>query len=443
MDSKKKVLMLGWEFPPVINGGLGVACFGIAKALSTHVDLNLIIPKSDEDTFLDNVNIIGVNQLEAVTLFEEEIVMHQLEKSQLKKELELSITTTSNFVDPYYQYESNEFIDKEKTSFDILIQDIFGLQSVPKEFVNIFKDSNVYGEDVIQKVILYSKFVEKISEDLDFDTIYAHDWMTFLAGVQLKHKTAKPLVLHVHALDYDRVGPDSHGWIFDLEKYAMQHADKIIPVSNYTAGIISNHYHIDASKIVPIHNGAIPIQPFKEEKSFPEKLVLFLGRVTGQKGPEFFLEVAEKVHKENPNVRFVVAGAGDKLKRLIENGAYRNIGHRFHFTGFLDKQKVNRLLSMTDVYCMPSVSEPFGLSALEAAQFDIPVVLSKQSGVSEVLEGALTADFWDVNLMAEHIISLLDSKKLVNKLVAKNKENLKDLGWDKSALKINQVFNSL
>ena len=436
---RKKVLMLGWEFPPLINGGLGVACYGIVEALSNYVDLTLVLPKSDPNSSLKNVEIIGVNSIDPSSFFEQELQLTQESQQTLINEIKIA----SSELNPYYQYEreSKEVEVVEKTSFDILIQNMLGVENVSPEFLNVFKTSDVYGDDVILKVILFSKYAEKISNDIDFDIIYAHDWMTFLAGIQIKFKTGKPLVLHVHALDYDRVGPDSHGWIFDLEKYAMQNADRIIPVSNYTAGIVRDHYQVNQEKITPIHNGAIPVEKFHEDKKFPEKLVLFLGRVTGQKGPEFFLDIASKVFSEYSKVRFVVAGTGDKLKRLIETGAYRNIGHRFHFTGFLDKEKVNRLLSMTDVYCMPSVSEPFGLSALEAAQFDIPVVLSKQSGVSEVLDGALKADFWDVDLMAEHIIALLSSKKVVKKLTAQNRENLKGLTWSHAADKINNVFN--
>ena len=265
--------------------------------------------------------------------------------------------------------------------------------------------------------------------------------MTF-AGVEIKKHTGKPLAVHVHSLSYDRSGPDSRGWVYDIEKYGMQEADIVIPVSDYTGDIVVHHFGIDRNKVFPVHNGVDLVDAYKQDKSFPEKLVLFLGRITLQKGPEIFLEIASKVLKETDNVRFVMAGTGDKLKRIIESGSYKNVGNKFHFTGFLDKEKVNSLLSQADVYCMPSVSEPFGLSALEAAQFGIPAVISKQSGVAEVLKGALKADFWDVDLMAEHISCLLNDSEVKDSVVENSYKDLRGLTWDSASEKIIDVFSN-
>ena len=223
----------------------------------------------------------------------------------------------------------------------------------------------------------------------------------------------------------------------------MEQADCVIPVSHYTGKIIASHYGIDPAKIRPVHNGADPVDAFETKKKFPEKLVLFLGRLTSQKGPEFFLETASRVIAKNPDVRFVVAGTGEKLRPLIESGAFRGLGAHFHFTGFLDKEKVNDLLSMTDVYCMPSVSEPFGLSALEAAQFGIPAVISKQSGVAEVLKGALKADYWDVELMAEHINNLLTDPELRERVIEQAKLDIAASTWDAAATKVIHLYEEL
>ena len=168
--------------------------------------------------------------------------------------------------------------------------------------------------------------------------------MTFLAGVEIKKQTGKPLAVHVHSLSYDRNGPEAKGWIYDIEQYGMQEADMVIPVSHYTGNICQFHYGVHPGKIFPVHNGIEPVESYREEKNFPEQLVLFLGRVTLQKGPEIFLEIAEKVIEKNKNVRFVMAGTGDKLKEVIESGAYKTVGDKFHFTGFLNKEKVNHLL---------------------------------------------------------------------------------------------------
>jgi hypothetical protein len=306
-----------------------------------------------------------------------------------------------------------------------------------------FKAGDLYGPDLGSKVIEFSKVAAKLAMLEPFDIIHAHDWMTFLAGVEVKKATGKPLVVHVHALQYDRAGADARGWIYDLEKYGMEEADRIIPVSRYTGEIIATHYGINPNKIRPVHNGADPVEAFETKKKFPEKLVLFLGRLTSQKGPEFFLETASRVIAVNPHVRFVVAGTGEKLRPLIESGAFRGLGAHFHFTGFLDKEKVNDLLSMTDVYCMPSVSEPFGLSALEAAQFGIPAVISKQSGVAEVLQGALKADYWDVELMARHINDLLTDDELRAKVIEQAKLDIAASTWDAAAAKVLKIYMEL
>ncbi len=440
--------MLGWEFPPVINGGLGVACLGIAKSLSEYVDLTIILPKTDPEFIVENVGLIGLNNIDLKALLQTEKITRESQTSKTAYDTFAEAKYININFDPYFNLTSAETSSewsKQTHTQEVTTEaeKVLKEELIIEEFLNAFHHGELYGKDVIQKVILYSKYVLKLVNEREFDIIYAHDWMTFLAGIEVKFRTGKPLALHVHALDYDRGGPDSRGWIYDLEKYAMQHADVIIPVSKYTGDIIEGHYGIDRAKIFPVHNGVDVVETYREEKAFPEKLVLFLGRVTGQKGPEFFLEVASNVFEKYKKVRFVVAGTGDRLKRLIETGAYRQIGHKFHFTGFLDKEKVHKLLAMADVYCMPSVSEPFGLSALEAAQFGIPMVISKQSGAAEVLKGALKADYWDVELMADHITSLLESKRLVNKVVKQGYEDLESLSWDHSATKILEAFDSV
>ncbi|MEM6967609.1 MAG: glycosyltransferase, partial [Bacteroidota bacterium] len=308
-------------------------------------------------------------------------------------------------------------------------------------FYSRFRLDEMYGDDVQQKVVEYAEYVAALAKDIDFDVVHVHDWMTMLAGIKVKNESGKPLVIHAHALSYDRAGPEARGWYYDLEKYGMEQADAVIPVSKYTGSVVERHYGINPQKIFPVHNGVEPVQPFREKAKFPESLVLFLGRITGQKGPEYFLEVASKVIAENENVRFVMAGSGDRMKRIIETGAYRKVGNKFHFTGFLNREKVNRLLAMADVYCMPSVSEPFGLSAAEAAQFGIPCVISKQSGAAEVLQHALTADFWDVNLMAKHITTLLEDEALRKKVVEGSFEDLKKVTWDNTVNGIMEAYS--
>ncbi|MFN3404003.1 MAG: glycosyltransferase [Cytophagaceae bacterium] len=421
---KPRVLMLGWEFPPIINGGLGVACLGLCKAMSKYVDLTMIIPKSDPNFIVSNVELIGLNNVEIEGL-------KKVKSSRMYKEFAKVHTVDANI----FPYESSD------SDFDVIKGKSIDFQI--DSGVNIFQLGDLYGDDVIGKVIEYAKYAARLAADKEFDIIHCHDWMTFLAGIEIKNLSGKPLVLHVHSLDYDRGGPDSRGWIYDIEKWAMQYADIVIPVSRYTGSIAQHHYEIDPGKILPVHNGADPVHVFHDTKDFPEKLILFLGRVTGQKGPQYFLDIATKVIEHVPNVRFVMAGTGDKLRNLIESGAYKQIGNKLHFTGFLNKEKVHKLLSIADVYVMPSVSEPFGLSALEAAQFGIPCVISKQSGVSEVLFGALKADFWDVDKMSGHIISLLQNESLRESVIKDAFRDLESLTWEKAAEKVADIYKRL
>ncbi len=418
--------MLGWEFPPIINGGLGVACLGLSKALSQYVDLKVLLPKSDPSFFVDNVELIGLNNID----IEQYKKISTTEKYQ---EFATSIEEIETNINPYESYRTDTEILTSRT--------LSRKNSIENR--NGFKIENLYGEDVVSKVTEFSQYAAAYAETIDFDVVHCHDWMTFLAGIEIKARTNTPLVLHVHSLEYDRSGPESQGWVYQLERRAMHYADLIIPVSHYTGAIAQNHYDIPSGKVFPVHNGADPVLVYRDKKDFPEKLILFLGRVTGQKGPQYFLDIAAKVIQHVPNVRFVMAGTGDQLKGLIENGAYKNIGTKFHFTGFLNKEKVHKLFSIADVYCMPSVSEPFGLSALEAAQFGIPCVISKQSGVSEVLFGALKADFWDVDKMASHIISLLQNPTLRDSVVKDAFHDLQSCTWEKAADQVKEIYKKV
>ncbi len=423
-----KVLELGWEFPPLINGGLGVACMGLSKALAKKVDLHVIVPKADPSARYDGFDLLGLNNLQ----FEE---VESCEDGYRYESFAL-VERAPVSLDPYVSEEGGADVVKFTHEGKLIFSRIH------REDLSLFTSKeDLYAGDLARKVIEFSKIAAKLALKQDFDIIHAHDWMTYLAGVEVKKATGKPLVVHLHASQFDRAGADARGWIYDIEKYGMEQADAVIPVSKYTGTVVSGHYAIDPEKIFPVHNGADPVDVFRGKKKFPEKLVLFLGRLTAQKGPEFFLQIAAKVLEKTDNVRFVMAGTGEKLRQLIETGAFHGVGDKFHFTGFLNKQKVNELLSITDVYCMPSVSEPFGLSALEAAQFHIPAVISKQSGVAEVMKGALKADFWDVNKMAEHIVNLITDDELYKQVVEQSTEDIKASTWDTAADKVIRVYN--
>jgi len=431
--NKIKVLELGWEFPPLINGGLGIACYGLSKALAKLVDLKIIVPMSDAGTNYqqEGFSLTGLNNISNASL--------QNIDTQYSYESFARVETVPVYLDPYVEYVGNghEHFRITKQGIDLFSQNT-------EEALNLFRQGgDLYSGDLAAKVIEFSKLAAKLALKEDFDIIHAHDWMTYLAGVEVKKSTGKPLVVHLHASQFDRAGPEARGWIYDIEKYGMEQADAVIPVSHYTGTIVTGHYGIDPHKVCPIYNGADPVVKSEGKKKFPEKLVLFLGRLTAQKGPEFFLKIAAKVLEKNQNVRFVMAGTGEKLKQLIESGAFHGLGGKFHFTGFLNKQKVNELLAITDIYCMPSVSEPFGLSALEAAQYGIPAVISKQSGAAEVLKAALQADFWDINLMAQHIVDLIEDPELYAKVVADSHADIEAATWDAAAIKVEEIYRRL
>lgn len=412
-----KVLMLGWEFPPLINGGLGVACHDLSAAMSQLADITMIVPKTSPEFKVDHMNLIGMNTLDA----------SHFSDNRLSSDLPFRLESVNADLNPYYTSEAG--IDAFRTS-GASSQD--GLRS--------FSMNELYGNDMAYKVQQYSDIALSVASKTDFDVIHAHDWMTMMAGVKIKEQTGKPLVMHIHSLEVDRSGPKSQGWVYQVEKKGMQCADLLIPVSNFTADNINRYYYIPKKKMQVVHNGTTSIQPYKSKKPYKEKTVLFVGRLTRQKGPEKFLEIASRVLDKDPDVRFVMAGVGEHFRNMLEQSSYKSIGNRFHLTGFLNLEKLRYLLSFTDVYCMPSVSEPFGLSAVEAAQFGIPCVISKQSGVAEVLNGSLKFDFWDVNKAAGYILNLLHDPVLCKKVATDASVNLNSINWNISAQKIMNAY---
>ena len=370
---KIHALMLGWEFPPLISGGLGVACEGLAKALAGKVELGLILPASENPAPDEPIQIIPIN--------------YAFHESDL---------------DPYPDARPTD---------------------------------GLYQGDLEQKVMSYAWRALKTSRDIFFDVIHAHDWMTAVAGLEIRKQSGQPLIFHVHSLTYDRGGPDEKGWIHEIEKRAIQEADLVIAVSDYTKKICVEHYNASPSKTVVVHNGISPVKAYRTPKVFPDQLVVFLGRITRQKNPIHFLEIAREVLTHNPQVRFAMAGTGDQLHTLMAASVRLGISDRCHFTGFLDRKGVQHLLSMADVYCMPSVSEPFGLSALEAAQFGVPSVISAQSGASEILPDAEIADANNTEQMALGILK---------QLKAGNVQQAHPLrSWDEAANEILNLYQKL
>jgi glycosyltransferase involved in cell wall biosynthesis len=378
-----RVLMLGWEFPPILTGGLGPACYGLAKALASFTELKIILPKSDLNFKMKRVNLIGLNHFE----FDE--------------------SSGELYVNDYRQFLASEFITEEMNSQPAELRLKWEDYDIPGADVkSLFNEKDSYGDNVMLKVQAYASAVELLSEKIEFDVIHAHDWITYPAGVRLKQKTGKPLLVHVHSLETDRAHPEAFNQVYNIEKKGMANADRVLPVSEYTKNSIINHYGIDAAKIFPVYNAIESETAFKVDRDDNEKWILFLGRITRQKGPEFLLETMIKLCRKMSNVKFFVAGSGDQSDWLIEKVNEAGLKEQVVFTGFITREKISELLASADAFFMPSVSEPFGLSALEAAQFNVPCVVSKQSGVSEVLLNVLKADCWDTDKFANYLYAV-------------------------------------
>ncbi len=418
--------MLGWEFPPVLTGGLGTACYGLAKALSKYAEIELLIPQADKETTLENVQIRGMNYFGINGGQTVEVPMQPLEEFAKVKKI------PAPGLNPY---PVGIGFEKEAVA----------LKS-PEAIRALYSGIEPYGPNIMQKVATYAEVAVRMALETEFDVIHAHDWITFPAAVRIKEITGKPLVIHIHSLETDRVGELAKGdWnrVYEVEKKAMEKADRIIPVSRYTQDCAINNYGISEEKFYPVHNAIDPEESFRLPNKSGEKLVLFLGRVTFQKGPEFMVETAWKLLQVYPNVMFFVAGVGDMLEKLKALVLERKIDHKFVFAGFLSQSNVKKVLAQADVYFMPSVSEPFGLSALEAAGFDVPCVISRQSGVAEVLPNALNANFWDTGKFANYIYGLLNYTGIREEMVERTKQDLSKLSWDDAAQDVMEVYRSL
>ncbi len=388
------VLQLGWEFPPHNLGGLGTACAGIVEGLvANNVRVILVVPGDNP--------IVGSGF--------KSIVLGTL--NPFKK-----ITLASKLHEYAHPGSSGGKISGKKNS--------------------------LYGTDIFDAVAHYTQTcIDHLTKE-SFDVIHAHDWMTYRAGVALKKITGKPLVVHVHATEFDRSGDlGAHADIYHIEKYGMEHADKVIAVSNYTKQKIIRRYYISAEHVEVVYN-AVSSGLKNVGKKHPRPLVLFLGRLTVQKGPDYFLSVAQKILTYRRDIDFVVAGSGDMEHMLIERAAAMGIAENVFFTGFLRGDAVDRMYGMADVYVMPSVCEPFGIAPLEAMSHGVPVVLSNSSGVCEVLSHCFKSDFWDVHLMANQIIAILEHPELSQELRKNGAREVGHLRWVDMAQRCISIYHA-
>jgi len=307
--------------------------------------------------------------------------------------------------------------------------------------------SGRYPDNLLEEINNYSICAGVIARTMDFDVIHSHDWLTYPAGIHAKMVTGKPLVIHVHATDFDRSRGNVNPQVFAIEKNGMDYADHIITVSNLTRDTVINKYHVDPRKVTTVHNAVEPvskeIQNIMPNKNPKEKVVTFLGRITMQKGPEYFVEAAARVLQRSKNIRFVMAGSGDKMVEMIDLAARRKIADRFHFTGFLKGKQVYEMLKSSDVYVMPSVSEPFGISPLEAMQVSVPTIISKQSGCAEILMNAIKLDYWDIDGMADAIYSICTYPDMAEFLQKEGKKEVDNIKWEYAGNRVRAIYDKV
>jgi glycosyltransferase involved in cell wall biosynthesis len=393
------VLMFGWEYPPFNSGGLGTACHGLTNALADRdVDVAFVLPRK-------------------VTVSSSKIKM---------------------------AFADNRYIDNEYTRY------LFNPYISTSLFETIRKKLKVehqVSNDLIQEVQKYSVNARNVAKKINHNIIHAHDWLSFGAGIEAKQVSKKPLVVHIHATELDRTGFNSgHPYIYHVEKEGMKRADRVIAVSGYTKKLLVKHYGVPAHKVDVVHNG-INLEDYQRKheishlKNIFGKIVLFVGRLTLQKGPDYFLRAAQKVLQHTHDVTFVIAGSGDAETEILQEASRMGISHKLFFTGFLRGDDLNKLFQAADLFVMPSVSEPFGIAALEAVANGTPALVSKQSGVSEVLTHALKTDFWDINDMANKILAILEYDSLGQTLRHNGTHEVKKSSWHQSAQKCIEVYN--
>ena len=425
--------MFGWEFPPHIAGGLGTACYGMTRGLARNgVEVVFVMPRAYGDEDQRFVRVVNASDVETIGTRDHEFSEELLEKVSF-------IHIDSNML-PYISPEEyaayhDEFVRSGRTH----------------EWTDVWKQrytfSGKYGANLMEEVARYAMVAAQVAKDLEgqFDVIHAHDWLTYFAGIAAKRVSGKPLVVHMHATEFDRSGENINRRVYAIEKAGMQAADRVIAVSELTRRIVIGKYGIPAEKVVTVHN-AVRFGESEEavpERAVKDKVVTFLGRITYQKGPDYFVEAAAKVLQRVPDVRFVMAGSGDLMNHVVRRVAQLGIADRFHFTGFLKGGEVQRVFRLSDVYVMPSVSEPFGISPLEAMRSGVPVIISRQSGVAEVLDYAIKVNYWDVDALADAIYGLLTYPALGRMFASKGLEEVTGLKWTNAAAKIKTVYETV
>jgi glycogen(starch) synthase len=441
-----KLLMFGWEFPPHISGGLGTACQGLTESLGNqNVNILFVVPKLFGGEEADRTSFINASD---VRLKKSEPLVTSTTERWKKLKTETQPVTTlevKSFISPYRTTEvSNSIFDLNSWNYEMEFEKTSEQLRDSDDFYS-YKFSGTYGPDLLEEVERYAEVAAEIARNNTFDIIHVHDWMTIPAGIAAKRASGKPLCVHIHSTEFDRSGENTNEALFNIEKEGLKEADVILAVSKWTKTILINRYKIVSSRIRTVHNGILfkPKSSISQVPSIGSHVVTFLGRLTYQKGPLYFVEAAQKVLQKFPDAHFIVVGSGDLFPRVIERVAELKLSSRFHFTGFLKGENVDRIWSTSSVYVMPSVSEPFGITPLEAIQAGVPVIVSNQSGVSEVMPHAMKVDFWNTDELANAICNVLAYGSLSSTLQKNAQEEIKKITWDKAARKLKHIYHEL
>ncbi|MGB2824412.1 MAG: glycosyltransferase [Phycisphaerae bacterium] len=454
-----RVFMLGWEFPPHISGGLGTACYGMTRGLDEiGVSVCFVLPTAVPTGLPGHVALRSPADLPAGVSIDtppsEKIMREEFERVELHR--------VDALLQPYgtptgFERELETIIGKKtavteegrqaKTTPGISAADLAAAHiPAPPSGTFVTGGGAHYAGDLMAQIHRYARLALELAEHEQFDVIHAHDWMTYPAGLAVAAATGRPLVVHVHSTEFDRAGSNVNQRVYEIERTGMHGAARVVCVSHLTRNIVTSRYGVAPAKCEVVYN-AVDLPEGGDWQMPPirhtEKLVLFLGRVTMQKGPEYFLRAAKKVVEKFTDVRFVVAGSGDMIAQCIREAAELKIGRYVTFTGFLRGDDVARIFKMADLYVMPSVSEPFGIAPLEALSHNVPVIISKQSGVSEVLTHVLKVDFWDIDEMANKILAVLRHAPLQRTLRQHGHIELRKLSWKDSAVRLNEIYTEL
>lgn len=438
MAKKLTVLTFGWEFPPHISGGLGTACYGLTKSLIHQgTSILFVVPKARGD---EEVSLISGSEVSVpASRRKGGEGTHVLGET-------MRVFPVASTLRPYTSVTHEPSSLVEEWSYVTATSPSRSQRAASREAVVKYLFSGSYGPNLLEEVARYGEVGGTLADQHNFDVIHAHDWLTFPAGIAAKKQSGKPLLVHVHATEYDRAGSDNTDpRVYSIEKQGLDEADHVIAVSEWTRDILVSRYGVDPEKVSVVHNGVTMASHGSAERPARtgRHMVTFAGRITYQKGPQYFVEAARRVLGKFPDTHFVVAGSGDLLPALVERVAALRLSSNFHFTGFLKGKQLAQVWSVTDVYVMPSVSEPFGITPLEAIGSGVPVIVSRQSGVSEVMPHAIKADFWDIDALASAICSVLQHKSLSKTLRHKSKQTLKEITWDKAARKLNQIYHDV